>query len=112
VSSMTVRVVHYQPNGYGNILWRESFPMRYGKFPKNHPCADNPEPFCMLGDQRHVVPGEPPQSTDALGVFRSRGYQASCFPEGDGICFVPPTGRTADEVTRDIRECFGWQVKP
>ena len=48
---------------------------------------------------------------------RSRGYWASLFPEGDGITLrwwddhgEGFGNKTAEQVMRDISECFGWTV--
>lgn len=96
--------------GYGlaNIMWRPFHPAR-GAFdnvwPKTHPCHGNPKLFVM-------GPWEQPASDDPLGKFRARGYCASCFPEGDGICLIAiPEGKTTPDVVRDIVECFGWEVE-
>lgn len=86
-----------------NIVFPKSWPMRFGKFPKSHPCGDNPEPtiFCSV-----------PETDDPLGKFRARGYlDASCFPEGDGICFQESPEKTDRQVMTDISECFGWIVR-
>lgn len=100
-----------------NIIWAErnlgspyyrysQFGMRAGKFPESHPCA--PFNASRAGSE---MGGSP-----SLEAFRARGYWASCFPEGDGITMkwwddVPePTEKTPEEVMRDIRECFGWEV--
>lgn len=90
-------------NGYGNIIWGGAWPMRGGKFPKPHPCAGNPQPTVFANPETH--------GDDPLGRFRARGYFASCFPEGDGIAFDPPAGRTVVEIIRDIEECFGFRVE-
>ena len=101
---MQVRYFARHPNGYGNILWDARHPLRNGKWPKAHPCSANPQPmvFGRIGQ---------PESDDPLGRFRARGYMASCFPEGDGIAFDPPEGKTSPDVVKDIEECFGWTVK-
>lgn len=75
--------------------------MRGGKFPKDHPCAGAAKPFCF----------ESPAADDSpLGRFRSLGYWASCFPEGDGITMKAPDAKTPEQVMQDIRDCFGWEV--
>lgn len=94
--------------GKANIMWRRPFHPARGAFdnvwPKTHPCFGNP----ML----MVVEKAPPASDDPLGQFRSRGYCASCFPEGDGICLLSiPEGKTTPDAVRDIEECFGWEVE-
>jgi hypothetical protein len=94
-----------------NIIWAERnlgsayyrvsrFAMRAGKFPSNHPCANS-----EMG------------KASGLDAFRARGYWASCFPEGDGITLkwwgepgLGDSDKTAEEVMRDIRECFGWEI--
>lgn len=91
---------------YGNILFPLGLRhgMRGGKFPTAHPCSANPVPVVFgRADQ--------PETTDPLGLFRSRGYMASCFPEGDGIAFDPPLGRTKVQIEADIAECFGFRVR-
>lgn len=82
--------------------------MRNGKFPVTHPCApfdeDAPRNSLQMGGSKRLT------------AFRQRGYWASCFPEGDGITLkwwedVPePSDKTAEEVVKDIRDCFGWDV--
>ena len=93
----------------GSPYYRTSkFGMRAGKFPPNHPCA----PFNETRGEGSQMGG-----SESLTKFRGRGYWASCFPEGDGICLqwwgdnIPsPTDKTAEEVIRDIEECFGWTI--
>lgn len=94
---------------YGSASYRVSkFAMLGGKFPSSHPCA----PF----DDEKPSDGSQMGGSRRLNAFRSRGYWASCFPEGDGITLkwwddVPtPTEKTAEQVMQDIRECFGWEV--
>jgi len=53
---------------------------------------------------------EQPKSDDPLGKLRALGYFASCFPEGDGIAFMPPDGTSADAVCVHIADCFGWST--
>lgn len=78
--------------------------MRYGKLPNSHPCHDNPKPMVFSLDEQ-------PKSDDALGKFRALGYYASCFPEGDGICFASPEGKTDEQTIADVVACFGWEVR-
>lgn len=92
----------------GNSYYRFSrYVMRDGNFPSDHPCA----PFDQVSP-----PSSQCGSSKALDAFRSRGYWASCFPEGDGITLKwwsdvsEPSEKTAEEVMRDIEECFGWEV--
>jgi hypothetical protein len=85
-----------------NLMFNSKWPMRGGKFPKDHPCYINPEAMTVWN---------PPETPDKLGRFRGRGYWASCFPEGDGITFTDKQERPGDEVMKDIRECFGVDVK-
>jgi hypothetical protein len=103
-----VKVTYYGrcEGGYGNIYWhwRDARPMRNGKFPSSHPCHANPKPTVWnRADQ--------PVSDDPLGRLRARDYMASCFPEGDGIAFDPPAGRTHEQIIADIVECFGFDVR-
>ena len=88
--------------GYGNILWRGAFPMRGGKFPKDHPASPGGG-FCD-------APAMQCGATDKMQAFRERGYWASCFPEGDGITMKVGNGQDAARVASDIAEIFGWTV--
>jgi len=102
-----------------NIMFPKSYPMRYGKFPAQHPCADDQSPTVMgkcktrePGKEEWVeVPGEQPTSDTKLGKFRSRGYWASCFPEGDGITFEALNGQDDETILKDIAECFQVTAK-
>ena len=98
-----------------NIMFGKTYPKRHGKFPPDHPCADDPKPTvsgkCRTKepgpDSEWIdVPGEQPVSDTALGRFRARGYWASCFPEGDGITAEALNGQDADKIMCDISECF------
>lgn len=84
---------------YGNIMWNGKFPMRNGKFPPTHPCAD--------GDGFKMEMGK----GSGLVAFRERGYWASCFPEGDGITWEPRNGQSNEQCLKDIKECFDWDAK-
>ena len=98
---MKVRVTEYRPDVYyGNILWEGRFPMRGGIFPPNHPCSPGSKsgPDMQFG------------GSEALDLFRSKGYWASCFPEGDGISYKPERGQDMARTIADITECFGWIV--
>jgi hypothetical protein len=102
-----------------NIIWAErnlgsayyrvsKFAMNGGKFPATHPCSpfddDTPANSAQMGGSKQLT------------EFRSRGYWASCFPEGDGITLkwwedvAEPSDKSAGQVMADIRECFGWKV--
>lgn len=111
---MRVKYHHEKPGlSYGNIIWAErdggssyyrtsKFAMRGGKFPANHPCAPSstgslPTAECGTGKE--------------LDEFRSRGYWASCFPEGDGITMQVQNGQSPELVVSDIKDCFGWEVE-
>lgn len=90
---MKVRYIHESPlTGGGkqasNIMWAGRWPMKAGEFPADHPCVSQQEAF-----ER----------------FKSLGYWANPFPEGDGIT-LDANGRSADQVRSDIMECFGWDV--
>lgn len=100
--AMKVEVRPYQPGiCHGNILWQGRWPMSGGKFPLGHPCGNGHEPGGLdFG------------SSEGLKEFRSRGYWASCFPEGDGITFKPERGQSNKQVRQDVAECFGWEVLP
>lgn len=88
-------------NCCSNILWSGRYPMRGGKFPASHPVGNGEGPGCQFGA------GSP------IETFRSRGYWASCFPEGDGITFIDESDpkRAPEVVAKDITECFGWEVR-
>ena len=92
---MKVRYIHETTRTTGNILWPFDgpYPMRGGVFPANHPAH-----------RSHGTDHAP------LETFRARGYWASCFPEGDGITMKCERGQNENDVVRDIRECFGWEV--
>jgi hypothetical protein len=47
---------------------------------------------------------------DALVRFREAGYFASCFPEGDGICFRPLKDQSYDQIESDIREILKFEI--
>jgi hypothetical protein len=49
--------------------------------------------------------------SEQMQAFRSRGYWASCFPEGDGITVQCKNGQDAATVAADIEAAFGWRVK-
>ena len=101
-----------------NILFPQTWPMRGGKFPKDHPCYDDPNPTVSgayrMKDKATGLwidyPGEQPVSSTALGRFRSLGYWASCFPEGDGITFKPLRDKDTSTIQMDIAQCFGVSV--
>lgn len=96
---MLVKVYPYREKiGFGNIIWTPFFPMRGGKFPKEHPCAPG-----EFADQCG--------SGENIKSFRERGYWASCFPEGDGIAWKPLNGQSDEQCIKDIGECFGWETK-
>lgn len=101
---------------YHNILFPHNHPMRRGKFPPDHPFSDNPRPVVMgkcvqtYCDRTEEIPGQRPVSDDALGRFRAAGYWASCFPEGDGICFDPLEGQTDERILADIENILGFEV--
>lgn len=47
-----------------------------------------------------------------LEKFRSLGYYASCFPEGDGMAINDESGKkSAEDVAIDLRNCFKWEVE-
>src|SRR3990172_13426411 len=98
---MKVIYRHQSEIAHGNILWEGKFPMRGGEFPKNHPCYTPGE--AQAGDFQFG-------KSDALQIFRDRGYWASCFPEGDGITMKTEKDQIAAQVIEDIKECFGWEV--
>jgi hypothetical protein len=91
---MVVWYVHKSTAGgvtqAANILWKEKCPMRADEFPPEHPCV---------------------ASAAAFTQFKARGYWANSFPEGDGITLDLKNDQSAEEVVKDIEECFGWQVR-
>jgi hypothetical protein len=108
-----------KPLSTANIIWAERdrgsayyrvsrFAMNAGKFPSSHPCApfddEEPKSSGQMGGSKQLT------------AFRARGYWASCFPEGDGITLkwwldvMEASDKTAEQVIRDIQECFGWEV--
>lgn len=101
-------IVHPYKKGAcsGNILWPGKFEMRAGKFPPNHPVGGG-----------SVPKADPLQFSSQFGTsstidaFRARGYWASCFPEGDGITFSHESDKTDADVAKDVKECFGWEVR-
>lgn len=97
--TLTVEYFHVIPQGAANIMWRGRFPMRSGRFPLGHPVGGAAAGEMQLGD------------SEQMRRFRSLGYWASCFPEGDGITLNVPEGRDAKQVARDITDCFGWSVR-
>jgi hypothetical protein len=96
---LKVKVYPYRKGvGYGNIMWPGSFPMRNGKFPKDHPVGGDCGYTGQMGN------------SDGMKTFRERGYWASCFPEGDGITWEPLKGQSSEQCIADIREAFGWDA--
>lgn len=107
---MKVKYIHGVKNKWSsNIMWNGYWPMKHGKFPKNHPCHNMGKPMVSVGKQKILVDPGDLTGNDALAKFRARGYEASCFPEGDGIT-IPFPDRPAEQVIKDIEECFGWEV--
>lgn len=43
-------------------------------------------------------------------VHAQLGYWASCFPEGDGLCFDAPEGVSFQQMIADVRACFPWAI--
>lgn len=88
---MKVDYYHQKKNMYGNIMWDKSL----GESETTHP----------------VKSIELKNDVHPLEMFRSLGYYASCFPEGDGIAIQDETERkTPGMVADDIISCFGWDV--
>ncbi len=98
---MKVRLIRGGERSQDNIMFPETYPMRGGKFPKNHPCFGMVDAFTFASGKT---------ADDPLGRFREKYGFASCFPEGDGICFTAPKDKPTADVAADIRECFGWEV--
>lgn len=114
LSALKVKVYPYRENrAHGNIMWAERdrgpyyyrvsrFAANGGKFPKDHPIAPG---SVVFGQDSQC--GESP----ALAAFRSLGYWASCFPEGDGITWKPLNGQSDDQCLKDIQACFGLGIQ-
>ena len=105
---MKVKIIHRNKEAhyFGNILWanrKNKYKMKNGVWLSPHPCAGNPKPLMLEGECY-------PIADDNLTRFRQLGYYASCFPEGDGISFSPPTDKTATETEQDITNCFGFEI--
>lgn len=97
---LTVEVSPYRKGlHYGNIMWPGKYPMRNGRFPKDHPAAGTDGFGLEMGNGAGIV------------AFRAKGYWASCFPEGDGITWQPLKDQSDEQCLSDIRECFGWNVR-
>lgn len=88
---MKIDYYHQKENMYGNIMWDKNL----GENESTHP----------------VNSIEKNTETHPLEMFRSLGYFASCFPEGDGIAIKEETEqKTPGMVADDIISCFGWDV--
>lgn len=92
---INLRYISYKPGiAYGNLMFEgKSFPMKGGKFPKDHPFAgstDGMKTYPSIG------------TGDKLDRLRAIGYYISCFPEGDGLCYQPPKGRDDEQIRYDI----------
>lgn len=100
--TLTVNYIHERPGiSYGNIMWSPAHRMRHGRFPDSHPASPN----CGFGL------AEQTGKSEKMEAFRSRGYWASCFPEGDGITMKTKNGQTEEHVVADIEAVFGWKVR-
>lgn len=78
---------------YGNLLFiGKSFPMKNGKFPKDHPFAPN-------GDMDNYPSIGISEKLESL---RKLGYYVSCFPEGDGMCFSHARDKSQNQVIQEI----------
>jgi len=98
---MKVKVFPYvKGKNTGNIIWEGKYQMKNGKFPSNHPVGG-----IFGGDDGQIGNGK------NIEAFRARGYWASCFPEGDGITWIPEKGQTIEQTIIDIKECFGWELE-
>ena len=100
-AAMKVRVFPFRKDtAFGNIMWEKKFQMRGGGFPPSHPVGGGV-------DYQSGQYGQSPQMSD----FRSRGYWASCFPEGDGITWEPRHGQSDEQCIKDVRSAFGWTAE-
>lgn len=104
---LVVRYIHGSKGQWsGNILWRvRPRPARNGWFPSDHPAAPMSKVFGNVG-------GNQCGCSEALTKFRSLGYWASCFPEGDGITLDALHDQSKQQVISDIEDVFGWKVIP
>lgn len=92
-TKLTLRYFPYRKGiAYGNLMFEKSFPMKRGRFPKDHPFA----PECNMDNYPSIGEG------DKLKALRELGYYISCFPEGDGMCFSPAASKTEEQVIEDI----------
>jgi hypothetical protein len=106
---MKVKLLVGRPNVNWNILFTEKvFPMKGGKFPKDHPCVANPEPMTFSSNSSLDKEGK--MGNDPLSLFRKAGYSASCFPEGDGITFDLEVDKTTAQVKEDIENILKFTV--
>lgn len=88
---MEVDYYHQKENFYGNIMWDKTL----GASESTHPVAS-------------FVSND---GSNPLDKFRSLGYYASCFPEGDGMAVKDESEeKTPGMVADDIIACFGWDV--
>jgi len=96
---MKIKYVHQKPGKHtGNILWEKAHPIKFGIFPKEHPVGGGFAGSLQLGTGENIK------------KFREKGYWASCFPEGDGIT-LESNNKSSEQVIKDIKECFGWDVE-
>lgn len=92
-----LRYISYKPErrALGNLMFMgKSFEATGGVFPKDHPFASGSQVF----DEHFPSIGR----GERLDALRKLGYYISCFPEGDGMCFKPPVGKSDIEVIEDI----------
>ncbi len=93
MSKLTLKYFPYRKGlAYGNLMFEKSYPMKRGKFPKDHPFA----PECNMDGFPQIGEGE------KLKALRELGYYISCFPEGDGMCFSHDENKPQEKVIEDI----------
>lgn len=98
---LKVMYFHEHEFSRGVVLWGSSYRVKDGVFPDKHPCGG------ALHDGKDFTQyGTAPQ----LNEFRLRGYWASCYPQGDGICVLGLNKQTPQQVVIDIEEVFNWEV--
>lgn len=89
----SVRAVVLAPDGNisGNVVWGNIGHHNSHGLPRG---CWKPEDFSFR------------PSDGMMELFRSRGYLASRFPEGDGITFKPERGQELTVIEQDVSECF------
>lgn len=102
--SLSVKYIHPVPDlCHGNLMWEgKRFPMRGGKFPKDHP---------IEGARMIVFSSDYSKDETKFSTMVELGYFFSCFPEGDGVVIDPVRDQTPEQVKADIEKVFGFNVE-